>query len=195
MKPKTSRLLLIAAALASSPLQAEVQPNPLFTDGAVLQRGQNAPVWGTVNDGEKITVEFATQTVTTTAQGGKWRIVLKPLEAGGPFTMKISGDNTVTVNNLLVGEVWVASGQSNMAWKLNAFHEPKEEIARANYPKIRMFIVAMTTSLEPLDEVKGSWLEGSPETVGNFSAVGYYFARDLHAKLGVSASPFRSDVP
>lgn len=185
MKLKTTRLLLIATTLASGALQAEVKPNPLFTDGAVLQRGQNVPVWGTANDGEKITVEFAGQTATTTAQGGKWRVDLKPLEAGGPFTMKISGDNTVTLNNLLVGEVWIASGQSNMEWTLNASHEPEAERPKANYPNIRMFTVAKTTSLQPVDEVKGSWVECSPETVGKFSAVGYYFARDLHAKLGV----------
>lgn len=185
MKANPTHLLLLGATLTSGALHAEVKPNPLFTDGAVLQRGQNVPVWGTANDGEKVTVEFAGQTATTTAQGGKWRVDLKPLEAGGPFSMKISGGNTVTVNDLLVGEVWVASGQSNMQWTLNASHEPEVERPKANYPKIRMFTVARATSLEPLDEVKGSWVECSPETVGKFSAVGYYFARDLHAALGV----------
>jgi sialate O-acetylesterase len=185
MKPKISCLLFLGAALSSGLLHAEVKPNALFTDGAVLQRGQNVPVWGTANDGEKVTVEFAGQTATATAQGGKWKVELKPLEAGGPFSMKISGDNEVTVNNLLVGEVWVASGQSNMQWTLNQSFQPEVEKPKANFPQIRMITVAQTTSMEPLDEVKGSWQECAPETVGKFSAVAYYFARDLQAKLGV----------
>lgn len=185
MRPKTTRLLLLGATLSSGLLHAEVKPNILFSDGAVLQRGQNVPVWGTANDGEKVTVELAGQTATTTAQGGKWKVELKPLEAGGPFSMRISGDNEVTVNNLLVGEVWVASGQSNMQWTLNQSFQPEVEKPKANFPRIRMITVAQTTSLEPVDEVKGSWQECSPETVGKFSAVGYYFARDLQTKLGV----------
>lgn len=184
MRPKTTSLLLLGAILSSG-LHADVKPNILFTDGAVLQRGQNVPVWGTANDGEKVTVEFAGQTATTTAQGGKWKVELKPLEVGGPFSMKISGDNEVTVNNLLVGEVWVASGQSNMEWKFNSSHEPGVEGPKAKYPQIRMITAAKVASLVPLDEIQGKWQECSPETVGGFSAVAYYFARDLHAKLGV----------
>jgi sialate O-acetylesterase len=166
-------------------LQAEVKPNVLFSDGAVLQRGQNIPVWGTAKEGEKVTVELAGQTATTTAKGGKWKLELKPLEAGGPFSMKISGDNEVTVNNLLVGEVWVASGQSNMEWTLNQAFQPEVEKPKANFPEIRMITAKKAASLQPLDQIEGSWQVCSPETVGNFSAVAYYFARDLHAKLGV----------
>ncbi len=185
MRPKTARLLLLGATLSSGLLRAEVKPNILFTDGAVLQRGQNVPVWGTANDGEKVTVEFAGQTATATARGGKWKVELKPLEAGGPFAMKISGDNEVTVNNLLVGEVWVASGQSNMEWTLNASFEPEVEKPKAKFPQIRMITAKKVASLTPLDEIQGKWQECSPETAGGFSAVAYYFARDLHAKLGV----------
>ena len=185
MRPKTTRLLLLGATLSSGLLHAEVKPNVLFSDGAVLQRGQNVPVWGTANDGEKVTVEFAGQTATTTAQGGKWKLELKPLEAGGPFSMKISGDNEVTVNNLLVGEVWVASGQSNMEWTLNASFQPEVEKPKANFPQIRMITAKKVASLAPLDEIQGKWQECSPQTAGGFSAVAYYFARDLHAKLGV----------
>lgn len=185
MTATSFRLPLLAVAFSTGLLHAAVKPNPLFSDGAVLQRGQVVPVWGTADDGEKVTVEFAGQSVSTTAKGGKWRVDLKPLEAGGPFPMKISGETTVTVNNLLVGEVWVASGQSNMEWKFNSSFKPEAERPKANFPKIRMFTVARSASLEPLDEVQGRWVECSPETVGQFSAVGYYFARDLHAKLGV----------
>lgn len=185
MRPITARLLLFGATLSSAVLHAKVKPNVLFTDGAVLQRGQSVPVWGTANDGEKVTVEIAGQTATTTAQGGKWKLELKPLKAGGPFSMKISGDNEVTVNNLLVGEVWVASGQSNMEWTINASFQPEVEKPKAKFPQIRMITAKKVASLTPLDEVQGKWQECSPETVGGFSAVAYYFARDLHAKLGV----------
>ena len=185
MRPITTRFLLLGATLSSGLLYAEVKPNVLFSDGAVLQRGQNVPVWGTANDGEKVTVEFAGQTATTTAQGGKWKVELKPLKAGGPFSMKISGDNEVTVNNLLVGEVWVASGQSNMEWTLNVSFQPEVEKPKAKFPQIRMITAKKVASLTPLDEIEGKWQECSPETVGGFSAVAYYFARDLHAKLGV----------
>jgi len=185
MRPNTARLLLLGATLSSAVLHAEVKPNILFTDGAVLQRGQNVPVWGTANDGEKVTVEFAGQTATTTAQGGKWKVELKPLKAGGPFSMKISGENEVTVNNLLVGEVWVASGQSNMEWTFNQLFQLEAEKPKANFPQIRMFTVNKVASLTPLDEVQGKWQESSTETVGDFSAVAFFFARDLQAKLGV----------
>ncbi|MES2983009.1 MAG: sialate O-acetylesterase [Verrucomicrobiota bacterium] len=176
---------LAIATIISSPLYADVKPNPLFTDGAVLQRGQALPVWGTARDGEKVTVEIGDQKISTTAAAGKWSVSLKPLKEGYPLTMKITGDNTVTINNLLVGEVWVCSGQSNMEWKFSQAHNAKEEGPKATYPKIRMFTVKKTTSVKPLTEAVGSWVECSPQTVSGFSAVGYFFARDLHQKLGV----------
>jgi len=187
MTPKsipTLSLLTIAAAISGS-LHADVKPNPLFTDGAVLQRGQPVPVWGTARDGEKVTVEIDSQKVSTTAANGNWSVNLKPLKEGGPHTMKITGDNAVTVNNLLVGEVWVCSGQSNMEFKFSNAASAKEEGPKATFPKIRMFTVKKTTSIKPLTEAVGSWVECSPETVGGFSAVGYFFARDLFQKLGV----------
>ena len=173
------------AAVISCPLHADVKPNPLFTDGAVLQRGQPVPVWGTARDGENVTVEFAGQSVGTTAANGKWSVNLKPLKEGGPFTMKISGDNPVTLHNLLVGEVWVCSGQSNMEWRFSRTHNAKEEGPKADFPGIRMFTVKKKVSAKPLEEAEGNWVVCSPETVGGFSAVGYFFARDLHQKLGV----------
>ena len=166
---KTRSISISVALLATSAsLHAEVKPNPLFTDGAVLQRGQAVPVWGTARDGEKVTVEFGDQKLTTTAANGTWQVELKPLTAGGPFTMTIAGDNTVTVNNLLVGEVWVCSGQSNMEWPFNKAANAAEERPKAIYPKIRMFTVAKTVSIKPLAEARGSWVECSPETVGGF---------------------------
>lgn len=181
--PITSALAI--AAMISSPLYGDVKPNPLFTDGAVLQRGQAVPVWGTARDGEKVTVEIGDQKVSTTAAAGKWSVSLKPLKEGDALTMKITGDNSVTINNLLVGEVWVCSGQSNMEWKFAQSHNAKEEGPKANYPKIRMFTVKRNSATKPVAEAVGSWVECSPETVSGFSAVGYFFARDLHQKLGV----------
>ncbi|QTN32062.1 sialate O-acetylesterase [Akkermansiaceae bacterium] len=183
MHPNFS-VLAIAAALTSS-LCAEVKPNTLFSDGAVLQRGQAIPVWGTARDGEKVTVEFQGQKATTTAANGKWSVHLDPLKEGGPFTMTLTGDNTVTVNNLLVGEVWLCSGQSNMNLLFSRVHNAAEEAPKANYPEIRSFKVPVTVSLTPLAEAKGAWIACSPETVNEFSGVGYFFARDIHRKLGV----------
>ncbi len=184
-KPIPTLSVLALAAAISGNLHADVKPNPLFTDGAVLQRGQSVPVWGSARDGEKVTVEIDRQKVTTTAADGKWSVSLKPLKEGGTHTMKITGDNTVTINNLLVGEVWVCSGQSNMEWNFSQAHNAKEEGPKANYPKIRMFTVKKTVSVKPLAEAVGKWVECSPQTVNGFSGVGYFFARDLHKKLGV----------
>ena len=179
----TSAALL--AGLSSGFLQAAVKPNPLFTDGAVLQRGQPVPVWGTANEGEAVTVELGGQKLTTTAHHGTWRVDLRPLTAGGPFTMTVSGENKVTVNNLLVGEVWICSGQSNMSFTFTQTATAREETPKATFPKIRMFTVKQKTAIKPQTEAGGSWVECSPESVGRFSAVGYFFARDIYQKLGV----------
>ena len=168
-----------------TPLLADVKPNPLFANGAVLQRDREVPVWGTARDGEKVTVEFGDQKLSTTAEGGKWSVNLKPQSAGGPFTLKVSGDNVVTIGNVLVGEVWVCSGQSNMQFALGGATTGPAEIPKANYPKIRLFTVPRKTSIKPVAEVQASWVECSPETARQFSAVGYFFGRDLHRKLGV----------
>ncbi len=188
MKPRSAILTTVSLAisvLSSASLLAAVKPNPLFTDGAVLQRGQAVPVWGTAKDGEKVTVTLGDQKLTTTAQNGTWRVDLKPLTAGGPFTMTIAGENTVTVNNLLVGEVWVCSGQSNMEFKFNGAANAKEEGPKATFPKIRMFTVTKKVAMKPQTEAEGSWVECSPQTVGGFSAVGYFFAREIYQKLNI----------
>lgn len=176
--------ILTLAALAG-PLCAEVKPNSLFSNGAVLQRGQKIPVWGSARDGEKVTVEFQGQKVSTTAANGKWRVNLEPLTAGGPFPMTLRGDNTVTIEDLLVGEVWLCSGQSNMNLRLQQLPNVAEEAAKANAPQIRTFEVPVTVTLKPLDQAQGTWVACTPETVKKFSAVGYYFAREIQQQLGV----------
>lgn len=182
---KPLAISILIAAIGSSISQADVKLNPLFSDGAVLQRGQVVPVWGTADDGEEVTVEFGKQKVSTKAEGGKWRVDLQSLEAGGPFAMKISGKNTVEIKDLLVGEVWLASGQSNMEWRINQIDPKKEIQSKANTPNVRMFTVKRATAAEPLTEHTGEWKPSNPENVGAFSAVGYFFALHLHEKLGV----------
>jgi sialate O-acetylesterase len=172
-------------SLMASTSFAAVQPNALFTDGAVFQRGQAIPVWGKARDGESITVSLQDQKLQTKAVNGKWRVDLKPMKEGGPYTMSITGDNTVTINNLLIGEVWICSGQSNMEWPFSRSHNQKEEAPKADYPNIRMFTVKKSVAAKPKDNVIGSWDVCTPKSVMNFSGVGYFFARDIHLKLGV----------
>ncbi|MBS1786462.1 MAG: sialate O-acetylesterase [Acidobacteria bacterium] len=177
--------LLFASCLTASVLAA-VKPHALFSDGCVLQQGMPVPVWGWADEGETVTVEFQGQKVTAITGGGKWMVTLKELKAGGPFEMKLSGSDTVTIKNILVGEVWLCSGQSNMEWRLNQTVNAKADIVAANYPKIHLFTVPRNPQDAPVDNVKGEWKECSPESVPTFSAVGYFFGRALHlARQGV----------
>ncbi|MGB6431994.1 MAG: sialate O-acetylesterase [Candidatus Acidiferrales bacterium] len=172
-------------------VRAEVKPAALFSDHMVLQSGMRVPIWGTAGPGEKVTVTFENQKKSVIAGAdGKWMVRLSKLTAGGPFEMTIAGDNTITVKDILVGEVWLASGQSNMAFTVSKQHasyagllNEDQEIAAANYPQIRMFTGKTAKDYEPQSEIEGQWLVCSPETVGDFSAVGYLFARDLQKVL------------
>ncbi|MCL4369030.1 MAG: sialate O-acetylesterase [Actinobacteria bacterium] len=199
--------ILLAVALGLlAPVSASstVVPNPLFSDGAVLQRGVRVPIWGTASPGEHVTVSFDGQKVSTVANGGKWMVHLKPMEAGGPFTLTISGSNTVEIHNVLVGEVWVCSGQSNMEFPLALASNGKEAIQSSSDPMLRLFTVPRLVSYYPQTAVKrpgdranysvafpqdtkegGHWDEASPSTTGGFSAVAYFFGRSLRRALGV----------
>ncbi|HEX3134143.1 MAG TPA: sialate O-acetylesterase [Planctomycetota bacterium] len=182
------RLLSIAATLAagSSALQAAVAVASPFTDHAVLQRGQPIPVWGTADAGEKITITFDGQTKTVTAgDDKKWVIKLDTHAAGGPYDLTVAGTNTIKLTDILVGEVWVCSGQSNMEFVVKGSRNSAQEIADAKFPKLRHFKVEKKTSDVPLTECKGTWTVCSPETVGGYTAVGYYFGRKLVQELDV----------
>jgi sialate O-acetylesterase len=192
---KNMRILVgcLWAMASAATLLADVAPSALFTDHAVLQSGMPVPIWGTSAAGERVTVTLNGQTQSTTAStDGKWMVRLKSLEPGGPYVLTIAGTNTITVHDVLVGEVWLGSGQSNMAFtvsKKNAryagvIHE-EEEIAAANYPKVRMFTAKTAKTYEPQSEIQGEWKICNPENAGDFSAVGYYFSRDLHQELKV----------
>ncbi len=193
--------LLVVLLLSALPVWAEVVPNPLFSDHAVLQQGRPIPVWGTARAGEKVTVEFAGQRVATTAGAdGRWQVKLAPLKAGGPHELTIRGDNVVTIADVLVGEVWVASGQSNMERQLGLrppqlpIENWEQEAAAATFDAIRQFRVEPGMENEPRSAVKGSWLVCSPATAKDFSAVGFFFARDLYRKLGVPVGLLFSSV-
>jgi sialate O-acetylesterase len=186
-----SAFLILTLAAAA---KAEVTLAPLFTDHAVLQRDKPLPVWGHAAAGEKITVTFRGESARTTAGAdGRWIASLDPLAANAEGAdLVVSGQNTVTLHDVLVGEVWLASGQSNMEFpvydpKSTQFHlqNAAAEVAAAKFPLLRQFLVSRTVAEQPIDTAKGAWDVCSPETVGRFSAVAYFFARDLHEKLNV----------
>ncbi|MFH1497696.1 MAG: sialate O-acetylesterase [Verrucomicrobiota bacterium] len=172
-------------------LHADVIPAPLFTDNAVLQRGKPIPVWGQADPGEKVSVTFGAQTVeTTTGADGKWRVKLaaEPANTEG-VELVIQGHNTVTLANVVVGEVWIASGQSNMEWTMPNTYDAAIDIpASANFPLIRHIKIKRTVSDAPADTVEvqySGWNVAGPEATKTFSAVGYYFAKDIHQLTGV----------
>jgi sialate O-acetylesterase len=178
-------MLLLCACWAPW-LSAEVKLPAVLGDNAVLQADLPVPVWGTAAPDEKVTVTVAGQSKSTTAGAeGRWMVKLDALKAGGPLEMTVAGTNTITLKNLLVGEVWVGSGQSNMEFSLKGAANATEAIAAANYPKIRLFTVQKKTSHQPLTDCTGKWVECSPATVPGFSAVAYFFGLELHQQLAV----------
>jgi len=163
---------------------------PIIADHMVMQ--QNAPVklWGNANAGEQVTISILQQTVVTHANSlGKWMVWLQPLSSSIPIEMKISGSNNILIKDILLGDVWLASGQSNMEWKVKQSTNADKEIKAADYPKIRLFIVRRGFSDTALSTIQGKWELCSPATAGNFSAVAYFFGRDLflhnHIPLGM----------
>ena len=142
-------------------------------------------VWGWADDGEKVTVTFRGKKSSTTAKGGKWMVKLSSQKAGGPDTLVVEGKNKIELKNVLVGEVWICSGQSNMEWPLSRSFEADKDIASAANPNLRLFTVPKLKADKPVDDVKASWQECNTDTVKNFSAVAYYFGRDLQKARGV----------
>lgn len=188
----TELLWLIVAA---APVLADVQLNGMFGDNMVLQRGKALPVWGTAEAGEDVTVTIGTQSLATKANDqGQWSVRLQPIDKYGPVTFSVTGHNTIALNNVVVGEVWLCSGQSNMAWPVNRAANGVEEIAAAVLPEIRLFTVPRNPQPEPQNEIKGSWAAASPETVPNFSAVAWFFGRELHRELQAPIGLVNSSV-
>jgi sialate O-acetylesterase len=179
--------LLFCLLLATTALRAEVKLPTIFSDGMVLQQQQLVRVWGTGEAGEDVKVSFGEQTHNTvTDPSGQWSITLNPMNANAvPANLVVSGKNMITLKNVLVGEVWVCSGQSNMQWTVNQAGNAEAEVAAANHPQIRMFNVERIPNMAPQTDCKGIWEEATSANVGDFSAVGYFFGRHLHQVLKV----------
>ncbi len=180
---------VLAGLLASSGFaRADVQLPKVLASNMVLQQKQAIPIWGTAEAGEEVTVSIGDNKATAKAGAdGKWSVKLKEMTAGGgAVEVVVKGKNEIKLTNVLIGEVWVASGQSNMEWSIAASANPKEEIAAAKYPNIRLFHVRKTPAVVPQEVVLDrDWSECSPETSSKFSAVAYYFGRHLHKELNV----------
>jgi sialate O-acetylesterase len=184
-------ILTIASFFLASTVNAAL-PNSLFSDNMVLQQGVVVPVWGRGNDGERVTVRFHGQSVSATVANGKWMVRLQPLPyVTAPEDLVIESSTTTVIRNVLVGEVWLCSGQSNMERQLGPrppqplITNWEQERDSANYPLIREFYVPLKYSSSPVTDVGSTWRICSPSTVSDFSAVGYFFAKNLFAKMGV----------
>ena len=173
-------------------VHAEVSLNSLFSDHMIVQKGVAVPVWGTAGEGEKVTVIFNGQKVSTIATNGKWMIRLSPMAYQlTPLTMTVSGKNTIIINDILVGEIWLCSGQSNMERQLGPrppqplITDWEKEKDAANYPLIREYYVPLKYSGSRTADAQSSWTVCSPNTVPDFSAIGYLFAKNLFIQLNV----------
>jgi sialate O-acetylesterase len=187
--------LLVCLAAGSAAAMAEVTLAPLFCDHAILQRNQPVPVWGRAEPGEHLTVTFRGQSVGTTAEAdGRWIVYLAPMSAAiEPADLVVTGSSTLTVRDVLVGEVWLASGQSNMNRPLSSLPDAAKVVAGIRNPLIRHLNVALTAAAEPAMTVATSgWLAAEPDTAGSFSAVAWYFSVELQRKLGVPVGVIHS---
>ncbi|MCM8528252.1 MAG: hypothetical protein NE327_17140 [Lentisphaeraceae bacterium] len=160
---------------------ADVKLPSIFSDNMVLQQELDNKVWGWAEPGEGITVKFAGNEYKTKADDkGNWSLKLKAMKYGGPYELSVSGKNSITFKDVLVGEVWVCSGQSNMGWTVDNSNDKDLEKLMANYPNIRLLKVPLVGTQEAQKNFNGAWVKCTPQTVGSFSAVGYFFGRNLH---------------
>lgn len=196
---RASTPALLATLLMTIAGHADVTPHALFAPHVVLQRGMPIPVWGKADPGENVTVAIDGATVSAVADtAGHWIVRLPARPAGGPFTLTLAGKNRIVLEDVWVGEVWLASGQSNMERQLGlrGNQQPlvnwENEVASADYPQIRHFAVDRKLEDTPQTETKGKWDVCTPLTAPNFTAVGYYFARDLHRELHVAVGIIHS---
>lgn len=179
-------LCAFASITFAPALEADVRVPALFGDHMVLQRDQANPIWGWADEGEVVTISIASQRHTArTKSDGRWKVKLDSLPAGGPHTLQILGKNSLSFEDVLVGEVWVCSGQSNMQWAVNSSNDADLEKLTAKFPQIRHITVPLIGTQEPQLNFKGNWQHCTPESIGDFSAVGYFFGRQLHQTLDV----------
>src|SRR6185369_6910472 len=159
-------LLILGFACA---VHAEVRLPAIISDNLVLQQGTKVRIWGSARAGERVTVTFQNKSAEAVADSqGHWQVFVGPLKRGGPAELTVKGDNTLTIKNVLVGEVWLCSGQSNMEWPLANTIGATETLAQANYPEIRMFRVEHHTSAEPLTDLEGHWVVTTPDEAAHF---------------------------
>jgi len=172
---------MLAAGLDSNVCLAAVRLPSLFSSNMVLQRDQPIPVWGWADAGEKVTVTFKGKKYSTRAgEGGKWKVELPAEPAGGPFSLIVEGQNSIELSDILIGDVWVCSGQSNMEWPLKITTGAFKEISSYTNPNIRLFDIDRTGSLQPQNDLpENKWLGFASRNVANFSAVGYYFGKEI----------------
>lgn len=185
---KNFKFLGILLLIVGSPFCsfADVTLPNIFNDNMVLQQGTPVQVWGWADAGEEVTVLILNQKKRAKANiDGKWSLFLDKLEYGGPFEMVVSGKNTIQFSNVLVGEVWVCSGQSNMEWPLSLSQNAEKEILQSNYPNVRLFKVRKNAQSEPAQDVTGIWNQCEPSYSSGFSAVAYHFGIELYGKLNV----------
>ncbi len=181
-----SIVISILVAVSSDANAALWMPQ-VFGDHMVLQQNQRIPVWGTASPGEQVRVSLGSKVERTRAgDDGRWLVQLRAIAAGGPYTMTVTASGeTKTFSDVLVGEVWVCSGQSNMQWPISLSRDPEKEIAEANYPRLRLFYVERKTAGTPQNDCNAKWTHTTPETAAEFSAVAYFFGRELHTRQGV----------
>jgi len=169
-----------------SEVRADVRLPHIFGDHMVLQRGQEIPVWGWADAGEKVTVQLDDDSVSTVADDqGKWMVKLPAQVVGDPVDLTVTGKNSLTLKDVLIGEVWLCSGQSNMEWPVSRSNDYENERAAARYPQIRHIKIPRRPSGFPQNDVTAQWTVCSPETVGGYTAAGYFFGRKLHRELNV----------
>lgn len=186
MKRIIRDICIYVALLLTVYAKADVKMASIFADQMVLQRAVKLPVWGWADTNEAVSVQFAGQTVQTHADSnGNWRVTLEPVISDDPQIMIVTGKNTIRINDILMGEVWICSGQSNMAVPIREGYDAAREIAAANYPKIRVYEVEHRICPEPDRTLGGEWKICSPATAAELTAVGYFFAREIYEKLGV----------
>jgi len=198
---KSTMIPIVWLMALSTPLPADVKPANLFSDNMVLQRDMKVPVWGTASPGEQVTVDFNGQSLNTTASAdGTWKVELAAMKAStDPKILKITGNNAIAIKNVLVGDVWFCSGQSNMGYTLDKDALASTEIPNSANPMLRMLLADWQSVDAPLDSIrysdkkKGSiWLEAAPDTTPNCSAVAYWFGKELQKSTGIPIGLIRS---
>jgi sialate O-acetylesterase len=175
---------------------ANISLPEIFSDNMVIQQKSEVVIWGWAKTGEPVILKadwMDSEVSSKAGSQGTWRITLKTPTAGGPYNIYIKGYNELILRNILIGEVWLCSGQSNMEWSARSgINNGEEEIKNANYPEIRLFSVYQSTSLFPQDHLTGEWTGCTPETMKNFSVIAYLFAKKLHLELGVPVGVINS---